>query len=419
MPIITLYLPKMGESVLEASVLNWPVQEGSSIREGTPLLEVATDKVDVEVPAPYNGTIKKILVTQGAVIAIGAPIALLEIEGPASQSADESSTKLDVCNQANELPKKTALLGYLPLDQPKKLPLTPLVQQISSSHALPLEELERLAKNSKTHRLTKKMLINYLSQQEGVSHPNIMPVVQEKIASEDTVIEMDRVRKLIAQRMVQSKRIAPHVTSFIRADVTQLVDWRNQMKASFYTNYAIHLTYFPIFMAATARALRAFPLLNAIVSGDKIILKKQINIGFAIALKNGNLVVPVVKGVESLNLVGLTQRIHDLIEKAYHNTLAVDDISGGSYTLSNIGSFDNLMGTPIIMQPQVAILAIGAIKRRPAVITVAGKEEMAIRDEVFLSHTYDHRVIDGAVGGNFLKHMAQELAHCTENGLLV
>ncbi|MBX9890445.1 MAG: 2-oxo acid dehydrogenase subunit E2 [Amoebophilaceae bacterium] len=402
MSIITLYLPKMGESVLEATVIHWLVEEGKYVTEGAPLLEIATDKVDAEVPVPHTGIISKLLVNKGEVVAIGSPIALLETDQVSTQDTMHLKPLIDEADQPHSIGTvegKTQLL------------LSPLVRNMMQKNGIQLEELEKLATDGKDNRITKQLLLAYLKKRKTTKdlHTCDSQPFSKKVTllEGDQVITMDRVRKLIAHRMVESKRIAPHVTSFIRADVTDLVTWRNQVKEAFKDKYRINLTYFTIFMAATARALQAFPLLNAIVVEDKIILKKSIHIGFAVALTDGNLVVPVVKQVESLTLVALAQQMDGLIKKAHSGTLTADDLSGGSYTISNIGSFDNLMGTPIIVQPQVAILAIGAIERRPAVVQVEGKETIAIRDEMFLSHTYDHRIIDGAIGGNFLKYLAK------------
>ena len=415
MSIITLYLPKMGESVLEATVIHWLVEEGKYLIEGTPLLEVATDKVDAEVPLAYSGTIRKLLVNRGEVVAIGSPIALLETDEASKQGTTHLKPLIDKADQPNYTytAEQLTLPSIETVDGKIQLLLSPLVKNIMQKNGMQLEEIEKIATDGKDNRITKQVLLAYLKQRKITkdSHTCGSQPFSKTITllEGDQVITMDRVRKLIADRMVQSKKIAPHVTSFIRADVTDLVIWRNQIKEAFKDKYRINLTYFPIFIAVVARALQAFPLLNAIVLEDKIILKKNIHIGFAVALPDGNLVVPVVKHVESLTLVALAQQMDALIKKAHSGALTADDLSGGSYTISNIGSFDNLMGTPIIVQPQVAILAIGAIERRPAVVQVEGKETIAIRDEMFLSHTYDHRIIDGAIGGNFLKHLAKEL----------
>lgn len=406
MSLITLYLPKMGESVIEVVVLDWCIQEGEAVVEGAPLLEVATDKVDAEIPATYTGTIKKLLVKKGDVLAIGAPIALLEVD------------HLDVPPVLHQPENAKPSLGAIPrhLDpsvlaiQPfKKVKLSPLASHIAQANAIQADELAKLAGYTRDRRVTKEALLNYISKR--LPHTSSSALFCEPITplAGDEVVQMDRVRKLIADRMVQSKKIAPHVTSFIRADVTELVAWRQQHKTSFEAKYGARLTYNLIFIAVIARALQLFPLLNAVVVNDQIIKRKHINIGFAVARSDGNLLVPVVKQVEQLRLVALAQQIDGLIDKARNGTIMPDGLMGASYTISNIGSFDNLMGTPIIVQPQVAILALGLIEKRPALVHVKGKETIAIRDELFLSHTYDHRIIDGAIGGGFLKYLAKAL----------
>ena len=408
MSLITLYLPKMGESVIEVVVLDWCVQEGEAVVEGAPLLEVATDKVDAEIPATYTGMIKKLLVKKGDVLAIGAPIALLEVEGlvvpPVLHQPSFEHAKPALVARYVE----PSVLAIRPF---KKVKLTPLASHIAQANAIQADELERLAGYTRDHRVTKEALLNYISKRLHISSSE-RPLFCETLTplAGDEVVQMDRVRKLIADRMVQSKKISPHVTSFIRADVTELVGWRQQHKTAFEAKYGARLTYNPIFIAVITRALQLFPLLNAVVVNDQIIKRKHINIGFAVARSDGNLLVPVVKQVEQLGLVPLAQQIDALIHKARDGTIMPDALTGASYTISNIGSFDNLMGTPIIVQPQVAILALGLIEKRPAVAHVNGKETIAIRHEMFLSHTYDHRIIDGAIGGGFLKYLSKALS---------
>ncbi|WP_243018025.1 dihydrolipoamide acetyltransferase family protein [Candidatus Cardinium hertigii] len=413
MSLVTLYLPKMGESVMEALVLSWCVQEGELVMEGSPLLEVATDKVDAEIPALYPGKIIKLLVSKGQLVPIGTPIALLETDHlPAPSRSYETSLLASKAMLTATIPRDLTA-GPIPLPSSSKIKLSPLARHIVQEQAIDADELARLAGYSKDNRVTKATLLAYANKRVSV-HANgankslLYPPVTS--LEGDEVLQMDRVRQLIAKRMVQSKQIAPHVTSFIRADVTELVAWRNQHKTSFEEKYGIKLTYNPIFMAVVARALQLFPLLNAVILDDKIIKRKHINIGFAVALPDGSLLVPVVKQVEQLGLVSLAKQIDDLIHQARSSTITPDSLTGASYTISNIGSFDNLMGTPIIVQPQVAILALGLIEKRPAVVHIDGKEAIAIRSELFLSHTYDHRIIDGAVGGGFLKYLAKELA---------
>jgi 2-oxoglutarate dehydrogenase E2 component (dihydrolipoamide succinyltransferase) len=415
----------MGESVLEAVVLNWFVQEGTPISEGDPLLAVATDKVDAEVPAVCTGIVKKLLVQKGAVVAVGAPIALLEAETEAADSFKSSHAKEACASPAIEavplhpIQKQPIVLNPLTTTNAPKLLLSPLVKRMVQEHNIQPEELAKLVGSAKDNRITQNVLLDYLAHRSTVgTHRYARPEQIPPPLEGDVCIRMDRVRKLIAERMVQSKAIAPHVTSFIRADITELVSWRNQHKAAFEKKYGIKLTYMPFFMMAIARSLQAFPLLNAVVVGDEIRKRKHINMGFAVALPDGNLMVPVVKQVETLTFVALAKKIDGLIQRARNGTMVADELTDASYTISNIGSFDNLMGTPIIVQPQVAILAVGAIERRPAVVTNESGETIVIRDEMFLSHTYDHRIIDGAVGGGFLKHLTKELLQVIQNDLV-
>ncbi|TDG94963.1 dihydrolipoamide acetyltransferase family protein [Cardinium endosymbiont of Culicoides punctatus] len=417
MSLTTLYLPKMGESVIEAIVLHWCVQEGEPIVEGDILLEVATDKVDAEVPAMYSGTIRKLLVQKGEIVAIGAPIAILEAENGTIQPIETNVTeKIPSISTLTVVPTQDLSFTTTPLTVFGKhsLSMSPLVRGMVRKHHIHPEELENLVGNARDKRITKDLLLDYLKNKTrtlpAIESANLH-VFQEPITplEGDEVIQMDRVRTLIANRMVQSKKISPHVTSFMRADLTDLVDWRAQHKASFETKYGIKLTYNPLFMAAIVRALQVFPLLNAVVSNNQIIKRKHVNIGFAVALPDGNLLVPVVRKVETLPFTTLAKQIDTLIHKARSGTILADELTGASYTISNIGCFGNQMGTPIIVQPQVAILALGTIEKRPAVVHIGEEDVIAIRDEMFLSHTYDHRIIDGAVGGGFLKHLATEL----------
>ncbi|WP_339044666.1 dihydrolipoamide acetyltransferase family protein [Cardinium endosymbiont of Tipula unca] len=409
----------MGESVIEAVVLNWCVQEGETIAEGDTLLEVATDKVDAEVPATCSGTIRSILVQKGEVVSIGAPIAVLEAKNGTIQltSIQASSMAAHGSTFAAIPAQDLAATTPLPSCSKPRILLSPLVKGIIRKHRIQPSELEHLVGNAKNNRIKKEVLLDYLKQKSKTSNTSELHLFQEPITplEGDEVLQMDRVRKLIANRMVQSKKIAPHVTSFIRADLTEVVEWREKHKAAFGEKYGIKLTYNPLFMVAIARALQAFPLLNAVVFNDQIIKRKQINIGFAVALPDGNLLVPVVKNVAELNFVTLAKQIDVLISKARSGTITPDELTGASYTISNIGCFGNQMGTPIIVQPQVAILALGTIEKRPAVIDVGGEDVIAIRNEMFLSHTYDHRIIDGAIGGGFLKHLTTELKFLPKN----
>lgn len=412
----------MGESVIEAVVLNWCVQEGETIAEGDTLLEIATDKVDAEVPATCSGIIRSILVQKGEVVSIGAPIAVLETKnGTMQATCTKAPSAIPNTSAFTTIPiQDLGTTTLLPSCSKTRILLSPLVKGIVRKHRIQPGELENLVGNTKDNRIKKEVLLDYLKQKtrtSGTPSTSDSHLFQEPIAplEGDEVFQMDHVRKLIANRMVQSKKIAPHVTSFIRADLTELVAWREKHKASFEEKHGIKLTYNPLFMVAIAHALQAFPLLNAVVFKDQVIKRKHINIGFAVALPDGNLLVPVVKKVAQLSFITLAQQIDALISKSRSGTITADELTGASYTISNIGCFGNQMGTPIIVQPQVAILALGTIEKRPAVVHVGGEDIIAIRNEMFLSHTYDHRIIDGAIGGGFLKHLATELKSPPKN----
>lgn len=423
MSLITLHLPRMGESVMEAVILDWCIQEGEIVTEGAPLLEVATDKVDAEIPATHNGRIKKLLVKKGDIIAIGTPIALLEVDKlipPSITSAREQQSCIEHTTSALDPTRTISDLETqsLSLQLTHKLKLSPLAKHIIQKHAIQPDEILKLSACNKDNRVNKATLLNYLKKNicpnPHAADANLFDHTTTPLPG-DEVVEMDRVRRLIANRMIRSKQVAPHVTSFIRADVTELVAWRNKYKAFFKVKYGVKLTYNPIFMTLIARTLQLFPLLNAVIVDNHIIKRKHINIGFAVALADGNVLVPVVKEVEQLSLPALGEQIDTLIYKARSGTITPDSLTGASYTISNIGCFDNLMGTPIIVQPQVAILALGLIEKRAVVIDYHGKETIAIGSEMFLSHTYDHRIIDGAIGGGFLKSLAKELKDFVKN----
>ena len=430
---VEMVMPKMGESIMEGTILTWLKKEGDTIEQDESVLEVATDKVDTEVPATHAGTLAKILVQEGDVVQVGKPIAIIETEGEeegtSTAPAVESTTKSE--NAAATAPASTSRSAE-PMEQPVSGRFySPLVLNIAREEGIGMQELEKVPGSGKEGRVTKKDILAYVenrsqapaqaapastSQQAApqstpaAPQPSA-PKVPVSVGANDEIIEMDRMRKMIADRMVDSKRISPHVTSFVEADVTDIVFWRNRMKNEFKKREGGNLTFTPIFIEAVVKAIKDYPMINVSVSedGSKIIKRKDINIGVAVALPTGNLIVPVIHNADQLNIVGLTNKVNDLAKRARENKLKPDELSGGTYTVSNVGSFGNVMGTPIIMQPQVGILALGAIVKKPAVIETPNGDAIAIRHKMFLSHSYDHRVVDGSLGGMFVRRVADYL----------
>lgn len=425
MASVEMLMPKMGESIIEGTILTWLKKEGDVIEQDESVLEVATDKVDTEVPATHAGILKKILAKEGDVVAVGAPIAIIEtatngqVSEPAGKPASETSQKDELLAAA---PAQTATLitaASTPTSgtQDDRF-YSPLVLSIAKEEKISREELATIAGTGKEGRVTKQDMLQYLSQRGSsqpiatspvASQPNEFPRVEMSISAQDEIIEMDRMRKMIAQRMVDSKRISPHVTSFVEADMTNIVLWRNKVKDAYQKKEGEPLTFTPFFIQAVAKAIKDFPMINISVDGDRIIKKKDINIGVAVALPTGNLIVPVIRNADQLNLTGLSKKINDLANRARINKLSPDELTGGTYTVSNVGSFGNVLGTPIIMQPQVAILAVGAIQKKPAVLELPSGDVIAIRHKMFLSHSYDHRVVDGSLGGMFVRRVADYL----------
>jgi 2-oxoglutarate dehydrogenase E2 component (dihydrolipoamide succinyltransferase) len=417
---LSIVMPKMGESVMEATIIRWLKQEGDTLLETESMLEVATDKVDSDIPAPYAGKLKKILVQPGQVIAIGTPIAIIEtaavpaVQPVASVLPSALQPDLSLLRPAPVLPSTHEVVSTkLPLYDASGRFYSPLVRHIAQEAHIPLEQMERIPGTGKGNRVTKQDLLAYLAHRKLpiATQPQVltMDMVKQHIRPGDEIISMDRVRKLIAERMVTAVHTIPHVTSFVEADVTNLVAGKLQYGAVFQEKTGIGLTYTPIFVRAVAQTIQAFPMINVSVMGEYIIKHKAINIGLAVALPDGNLIVPVVKHADQLNLAQLAIRIHQLVNNARNAQLLPDDVVDGTYTISNIGSFQNLMGTPIIMQPQVAILAVGAIFKKPMVVDSPMGDQIAIRHAMYLSHTYDHRVVDGALGGQFVKSVASYL----------
>lgn len=430
MALVELIMPKMGESIMEATVLTWLKKEGDTIEQDESVLEVATDKVDTEVPSTHAGVLKEILAKDGDVVEVGKPIAIIATEGedagaPAAPKAEaKAEPKPEVkVEAAAPVAASNGAVHKTPVTSDRFY--SPLVKNIAKEEGIPLEELDTLPGSGKDGRVTKNDIIAYVETRgsQPVAAPTpasapaqvaakpapAAPKVPASISAGDEIIEMDRMRKMIAERMVDSKRIAPHVTSFVEADVTNIVFWRNRMKNDFKKREGGNLTFTPIFIHAVAKAIKDYPMINVQVDGDRIIKKKDINIGMAVALPSGNLIVPVIRNADQLNLTGLANKVNDLAIRARDNKLSPDELSGGTFTISNVGSFGNVMGTPIIMQPQVGILALGAIVKKPAVIETPSGDAIAIRHKMFLSHSYDHRVVDGSLGGMVVRRVADYL----------
>jgi 2-oxoglutarate dehydrogenase E2 component (dihydrolipoamide succinyltransferase) len=435
-----LVMPKMGESVAEATIIKWNKNVGDKIEADETVLEIATDKVDSEVPAPKGGILLKKLFNDGDVVQVGTVIALLG--DSAEDSATSSSTAATVIPSNTETvaettTSKTTIQSKDSNNYSDSTKFySPLVKNIAKEEGITLAELDTIIGSGKEGRVTKEDILSYIPSRKQnnvtanqysavpeMSSPQVevvektAPTVAAPVQSKpsislnagDEIIEMDRMRKLIADHMVKSKHTSPHVTSFVEADVTSMVNWRDRVKKEFEKRENEKITFTPLFIEAITKAIKDFPLINISVDGTNIIKKKNINIGMATALPSGNLIVPVIKNADMLNLVGLTKSVNDLAKKARENKLSPDDISGGTFTISNVGSFGNVMGTPIINQPQVAILAVGAIKKKPAVIETPQGDLIGIRHMMFLSMSYDHRVVDGSLGGSFLRRVADYL----------
>lgn len=421
-----LLLPSMGEGVMEATVISWLFNEGDSVKEDDSVVEIATDKVDSDVPTPVSGKIVKILKQKDEVAKVGEAIAILEIEGEGSASAEAAPAQDATTPDSETLKTVEAPLQVAATSTQEfsgDLYLSPLVKSIAQEEKISETELKTIKGSGLEGRITKEDILAYVSNrgsqpqtaaapstapstpQANASAPAATPVSTISTAAGDEIIPMDRMRKLIAENMVKAKQIAPHVTSFIETDVTNVVKWRNKHKATFEKREGEKLTFMPIFVRAVVKAIQDFPMINVSVNGDQIIKKKNINIGMATALPDGNLIVPVIKNADQLSLSGLAKAINDLAYRARNKKLRPEDTQGATYTISNVGSFGNLMGTPIIPQPQVAILAIGAIVKKPAVLETKDGDVIAIRNLMFMSHSYDHRVVDGSLGGMMLKHV--------------
>lgn len=424
MALVELIMPKMGESIMEATILTWLKKPGDKIEQDESVLEVATDKVDTEVPSTHAGVLKEILAKDGEVVKVGKAIAIISTEANGSA---EKEVAAPVAAVAKAETKPVAVSAPASNGHPAPAPTdfksasrfySPLVKNIAKEENIAVAELEEIPGSGSEGRVTKKDILSYvqnrklgktISAVQQHSTTSGAPLVPASINAGDEIIQMDRMRKMIAERMVDSKRISPHVTSFVEADVTNIVFWRNKVKNEFQKREGDALTFTPIFIEAVINAIKDYPMINVQVDGDRIIKKKDINIGMAVALPSGNLIVPVIKNADQYNLTGLTKIVNDLAKRARENKLKPDDLAGGTFTVSNVGSFGNVMGTPIIMQPQVAIMALGAVQKKPAVIETPYGDAIAIRHKMFLSHSYDHRVVDGALGGSLVRRVADYL----------
>jgi 2-oxoglutarate dehydrogenase E2 component (dihydrolipoamide succinyltransferase) len=427
-----LTMPKMGESVAEATIIKWTKNEGDSIKIDETVLEIATDKVDSEIPSPFEGKLIKKLFNENDVVQVGAVIAIISSDATVSVA---ETPKTVAPTQQTTTPTATtpvATAENVDFSGSDKF-YSPLVKSIAKEEGISLSELESIKGTGQEGRVTKADILAYLpnrnkqstttapvadkaaplanATKSTVGVPDNTVLVQRpavSVGAGDEIIEMDRMRKIIADNMVMSKHVSPHVTSFVEADVTNMVMWRDRVKKDFEKREGEKITFTPLFIECVAKAIKDFPLINVSVdqTGTKIIKRKNINIGMAAALPSGNLIVPVIKNADEKNLVGITKNVNDLATRARANKLAPDEIQGGTFTLTNVGGFGNVMGTPIILQPQVAILAVGTIKKKPAVIETPQGDVIAIRHFMFLSLSYDHRVVDGSLGGSFLRKVA-------------
>ena len=420
---VELIMPKMGESVAEATVIKWLKNVGDTIEMDESVLEIATDKVDSEIPSSIEGVLVKQLFKEDDVVLVGQAVAIIDTNADATQIDETPVAKVEV-EPSEELVKiekiieETIETTSIPKSSDSNKFFSPLVRSIAQKEGISGAELESISGSGKNGRVTKKDILAYLSKRSTapttthkastvstaqITTPSI-PVMEG-----DEIIEMDRMRKMISDHMVMSKHVSPHVTSFVEADVTNIVNWRNKVKDEFLKREGEKITFTPIFVDAVVKAIKDFPMINVSVDGTNIIKRKHINVGMAAALPSGNLIVPVIKDADQKNMMGLTKTVNDLANRARTNNLKPDEISGGTFTLTNVGGFGNVMGTPIINQPQVAIMAVGSIVKKPAVIETEMGDVIAIRHKMFCSLSYDHRVVDGSLGGMFLRRFADYL----------
>ncbi|NPA37980.1 MAG: 2-oxo acid dehydrogenase subunit E2 [Chlorobi bacterium] len=423
MGLVNIALPRMGEAVEEATITRWFAEAGQEVKEDDVLVEVATDKVDSEIPAPVSGVVSQINFSEGDVVKVGEVMAVISTGGDDTGQKTEEKEKIEtkelevepVMPVSEENEEKDAQTDITVKNS--NIFLSPLVRSIAAKEDLTSDEFAKIKGSGRNGRITKDDIKEYLKNRGKEKTENNLSTTEQKslekakvnISGNDEVVKMDRMRKLIADHMLMSKQVSPHVTSVVETDVTNIVLWRNKNKDTFLKKYGVKLTYMPVFTEAVAKALRDFPGVNASVDGDSIIIKKSINIGMAVVLPSGNLIVPVIKNADTMNIAGLSRSIANLAERARTNKLTPDDIEGGTFTVTNVGTFGNIMGTPIINQPQVAILATGVIEKKPAVIETPTGDMIAIRHKMYLSLSYDHRVVDGALGGGFLKRISDYL----------
>ena len=447
---VELVMPKMGESIIEATILKWCKKVGDRVEQDETILEIATDKVDSEVPSPVSGVIAELLFEENAVVAVGKVIALIATEATVEEKSTPSVPTPEIEVLTESKPQNGTTNAPMPIqngvsfaqkeesfavatavaDVPKTGEngrfYSPLVRTIAKQEGISVLELDAIAGSGEGGRVTKTDILTFIDTKKHVGTPIAItpntqadrtttettpPVSQPSvsISGDVEIIEMDRMRQVIAKHMTDSLQISAHVTSFVEADVTNIVNWRNRVKGEFQKKYSENITFTPIFIEAVCRALRDYPLVNSSVKGTQIFVKKDLNIGMAAALPSGNLIVPVIKNADSLNLVGLSKAVNDLANRARINKLKPEETQGGTFTLTNVGGFGNLMGTPIINQPQVAIMATGAIKKKPAVLETEFGDVIAVRHLMFLSLSYDHRIVDGSLGGAFLRRVADYL----------
>ena len=409
-----LVMPKMGESIIEATILRWTKNIGDVVDIDDTLVEIATDKVDTDVPSPVKGKLIDILFNENDVVPVGQTIAIIATESDADEKTyipqdivtNDSSVNHSE-SHSPDIQTPPSVISPVPTAKSNRF-YSPLVKNMALKENISYEQLDAIIGTGMQGRVTKNDLLDYLESRKNIGSSNSKS--PEKIVSrtsgENEIIEMDRMRKLIADHMIMSKRTSAHVTSFAEADVTEIVLWREKIKKPFEAKYQQKITFTPIFIQAVAKALSDFPMINISVEGDKIIIKKDINIGMATALPSGNLIVPVIKNADTLSLLELTTKVNNFADRARNNQLKPDEVQGGTFTTTNVGTFGSIMGTPIINQPQVAILAIGAIKKKPAVVETPYGDLIAVRHLMFLSLSYDHRVVDGALGSSFLRRIA-------------
>lgn len=440
---LEVLLPKMGESVAEATIVQWVKNVGDAVEADEPIIEIATDKVDSEVPAPEDGILIKQLCEEGDVIAVGQPIAVIQLEGGANVTIPAAATSAAPAPAAATAPSngsaqpamaESTITAEVSKEGPSGRFYSPLVRNIAKTEGIDMAELERITGSGTDGRVTKKDILDYIPNRNtnGASAPAAAPAkapAKPAVAptparpagpvvtagGDDEIVEMDRMRKLISEHMVMSVQTSPHVTSYVEADMTKIVNWRNKWKKKFEEREGEKLTFTPILIEAIVKAIKEMPNINISTDGTNIIKRKHINIGMAAALPSGNLIVPVIHDADQLNLVGLAKKVNDLASRARQNALKPEDIQGGTYTMTNVGTFGNVMGTPIINQPQAAIMAVGAIRKKPAVIETPEGDFIGIRHMMFLSHSYDHRIVDGALGGTFVRLVANFLEQFDEN----